>query len=321
MFSAARLRLTLWYLAILTAIVGLLSLVLYHILVSLQQAELRSLGPPVRHGVANLFARDQGILALQIVALDAGVLILAALGAYVLAGRTLEPIEAAMERQQRFAAAASHELRTPLTVLEGSMEVALLNRRTPEEYERILRQAATEAQRMGVLVADLLTLARTQRDAEALMLDLVDLRDIIREAVNGLQPLAEVKGQTLEVRLDRTLLVLGDALKLRQAVSNLLDNAVSYTPPGGMVWVSGSRERGRVLVQIRDTGPGIAPEHLPHLFEPFYRVDRGRGGSGGHAGLGLALAAWIVRAHGGKVTVESCLGQGSIFTINLLEAT
>jgi signal transduction histidine kinase len=321
MFSAARLRLTIWYLAILTAIVGLLSLVLYHILVSLQQAELRSLGPPVRHGVASLFARDESILALQIVALDAGVLILAALGAYVLAGRTLEPIEETMERQERFAAAASHELRTPLTVLQGSMEVALLHRRTPEEYERILRQAAAEAHRMGVLVADLLTLARAQRDAEALTLDLVDLPDTVREAVNGLHPLAEAKGQTLEVRLDRSLLVLGDALKLRQAVSNLLDNAVSYTPPGGMVQVTGSRARGRVLVLIRDTGPGIAPEHLPHLFEPFYRVDRGRSSSGGHAGLGLALAAWIVRVHDGKITVESRLGQGSVFTINLPEAT
>jgi signal transduction histidine kinase len=321
MFSAARLRLTLWYLAILTAIVGLLSLVLYHILMSLQQAELRSLRPAIRHGVAGLFARDEGSMALQIVALDAGVLILAALGAYVLAGRTLAPIEQAMERQQRFAAAASHELRTPLTVLQGSMEVALLSRRTPEEYERVLRQAAAEAERMGVLVTDLLTLARVQRDAQALSLGLLDLRDIVREALVGLRPLAQGKGQVLEVRLDGPLLVEGDAGKLRQAVSNLLDNAVSYTPAGGVVRVSGSRERGRVLVQIRDTGPGIAPEHLPHLFEPFYRADRGRGGSDGHAGLGLALAAWIVRAHGGQLSVESRLGAGSVFTITLAATT
>lgn len=133
MFSVARPRLTLWYLAILAAIVGLLSLVLYRILVSLQQAEPRSLEPTVRHGVAGFFARDERSMVQQIVALDAGVLILAVLGAYVLAGRTLRPIEQAMERQQRFATAASHELRTPLTVLQGSMEVVLLNRHTPEE--------------------------------------------------------------------------------------------------------------------------------------------------------------------------------------------
>jgi signal transduction histidine kinase len=320
-FTVARLRLTLWYLAILAAIVGLLSLTLYHILVSLRQAELRAVGPTARHGMAVLFARDEHGLALQILALDGGVLILAALGAYVLAGRTLEPIAQTMERQQRFAAAASHELRTPLTVLQGSMEVALLKRRTPEEYEQVLQQAATEAQRMGAMVGDLLVLARAQRDAEALSRELVDLRDLLGEVVTSLRPLAEGKRQTLEMRLDRSLLVEGDAMKLRQAMSNLLENAVTYTPADGMIWITGSGERGHVQVQIRDTGPGIAPEHLPRLFEPFYRVDRARAGDSGHSGLGLALAAWIVRAHGGHLGVESHLGTGSVFTITLPAAT
>jgi two-component system, OmpR family, sensor histidine kinase CiaH len=316
-FSAARVRLTLWYLAILAAIVGLLSLALYRILVSLQQAELRSLGPTTRHGVAGLFARDERGVVLQIVALDAGVLVLATLGAYILAGRTLAPIEQAMERQQRFAAAASHELRTPLTILQGSMEVALLNRRTHDEYERILRQAADEARRMGVLVADLLTLARAQRDTEALKLEMVDLRDIVRQAATTLCPLVERKGLVLEVRMDRPLLIQGDALKLRQAVSNLLDNAVSYTPVGGMVRIGAGIERDQVHMQIGDSGPGIAAVHLPHLFEPFYRVGDGEGESGGHAGLGLALAAWIVRAHGGHLAVASSPGAGSVFTMTL----
>lgn len=317
MFSAARLRLTLWYLAILIAIVGLLSLALYHILVSLQQAELRAIGPTVRHGVASLFARDEGTLAVEILAIDGGVLILAVLGAYVLAGRTLDPIAQAMERQQRFAAAASHELRTPLTVLQGSLEVALLNRRTPEEYERVLRQAAAEAQRMGVLVADLLTLARAQRDVDALSLTLTDLRDVVAEAAEGVRPLAEDKGQTLAVRVERPLLVQGDARKLRQLVTNLLDNAITYTPAGGTVQVSGGSERGHVLVRVRDDGPGIAPEQLPRLFEPFYRVDATRGGDSTHSGLGLALAAWIARAHRGHLDVESHLGEGTVFTLSL----
>jgi signal transduction histidine kinase len=316
-FSSARLRLTLWYLAILASIVGLLSLVLYRILVSLQQAELSSIVPTVRRGIAQIFARDEGTLALQIVALDAGVLILAALGAYALAGRTLEPIQQAMERQERFAAAASHELRTPLTVLQGSMEVALLNRRSPEEYEQILQQAAAEAQRLGVLVADLLTLARAQRDVEALSLELLDLRDVAREAVAGIGPLAERKRQTLEVQFDGSLLVQGDAVKLRQLMSNLLDNAVTYTSPEGRVQVSGRRERGQVWLEVRDSGPGIAPEHLPRIFEPFYRVDSARSGDTTHSGLGLAMAAWIARAHRGHLTVESHLGAGAAFTLTL----
>jgi signal transduction histidine kinase len=316
-FSSARLRLTLWYLAILATIVGLLSLTLYRILVSLQQAELTSVGPTVRRGIAQIFARDEGTLALQIIALDAGVLILAALGAYALAGRTLDPIQQAMERQERFATAASHELRTPLTVLQGSMEVALLNRRTPEEYEQILEQAAAEAQRLGVLVADLLALARAQRDAEALSLELLDLREITREAVAGIRPLAERKRQTLETQLDGSLLVQGDAVKLRQLVSNLLDNAVTYTPPEGRVQVSGRRDRGQVRLEVRDSGPGIAPEHLPRIFEPFYRVDSARSGDAAHSGLGLALAAWIARAHQGHLSVESHPGAGTTFTLTL----
>jgi signal transduction histidine kinase len=316
-FSAARLRLTLWYLAILGAIVALLSLVIYRILDSLQDSELHAIGAAQRHGVADLFARDVRLLAVQILALDAGVLILAALGAYVLAGRTLEPIEQAMDRQQRFAAAASHELRTPLTVLRGNMEVALLNRRTVDEYEEILRRSADEATRMGVLVADLLALARAQRDAEALSLELLDLGAIAREAAEGIRPLAEGKQQALELRLDGSLLVQGDPLKLRQVLSNLIDNAVAYTSAGGTILITGRLERRHVLVEVRDSGPGIAAEHLPRIFEPFYRVDAVRSGDSAHTGLGLALAAWIVRAHHGRLSVDSQVGVGTVFSLGL----
>jgi signal transduction histidine kinase len=167
MFSTARLRLTLWYLAVLAAIVILLSLALYDVLIRLQQAEVQAIGRVVRHGVAQLFARDAHALAWQIGSIDLGMLILAALGAYVLAGRTLRPIQEAMDRQRRFAVAASHELRTPLTVLQGTMEVALLRERTPAEYQEIVRTAVVEAERMGLLIGDLLALARAQTDREA----------------------------------------------------------------------------------------------------------------------------------------------------------
>ncbi|HVC80509.1 MAG TPA: ATP-binding protein [Chloroflexota bacterium] len=321
MFNDARLRLTLWYLAILGAIVAMLSLVIYRILLSLQDSELRALGTTQRHGIAGLFARDEGTLVVQILALDAGVLILAALGAYVLAGRTLTPIEQAMDRQQRFAAAASHELRTPLTVLRGSMEVALLNPRAPEEYENILRHAAAEATRMGELVADLLALARTQHDGDLLSRDLLDLGEVAREAAESIRPLAEHKRQTLEVNLDRSLLVLGDALKLRQIVIILLDNAVAYTPAAGVIQLTGRRERHHVLLAVRDNGHGIAMEHLPRLFEPFYRVDPAWSGDAAHTGLGLALAAWIARAHHGQIAVESQVQVGTVFTLKLPAVT
>ena len=317
MFTSARLRLTLWYLVTLTVVVGLLSLVLYRILVRLQNAELQAVGPTQRDGIAQLFARDEGQLALQILALDAGVLILAALGAFVLAGRTLTPIAQAMERQHRFAASASHELRTPLTVLRSKLEVALLKQRSAEDYERTIRQAMVEVERMGTLATDLLELARVEHDADMLALGLLDLRDIIRDTLVSLRPLAAQKQMQLDAHVDRPLLVEGDAAKLRQALTTLVDNAVAYTPAGGHVDVTGLMLRTRVLVQVRDTGPGIAPEHLPHLFEPFYRADRARTGGSGHVGLGLALAEWIVRMHRGQLSVESHLGRGSVFTMSL----
>lgn len=222
-----------------------------------------------------------------------------------------------MDRQQRFAVAASHELRTPLTVLQGGMEVALLRRRTPEEYEQILARSAEEAGRMGALIADLLALARTQTDREALTLEPLALRAIARDAADGALPFADRKGQTLELALDAPLPVEGDRIKLRQALANLLDNAVAYTPEGGIIRVVGRHDHGRAVVEVRDTGSGIATEHLPHLFEPFYRADSARGGGGTQVGLGLALASWIARSHGGHLSVESRVGVGSAFTLSL----
>src|SRR5438128_10384975 len=262
MFSTARLRLTLWYLAVLAAIVILLSLALYDVLLHLQHAEVQAVASAGRHGVARLFARDASTLALQIGAINLGVLILAALGAYVLAGRTLRPIQEAMERQERFAVAASHELRTPLTVLQGTLEVALLRERTPTEYQEILRTAAEEAGRMGTLDGSLLAVARRQSDRAVLVREPLDLREVVHEAADGVRPLAARQGQTLEVALDGALPAAGDRLRLRQALTNLLDNAVTYTPAGGTIRLTARRERGRAVIAVRDTGPGIAARHL-----------------------------------------------------------
>ena len=117
------------------------------------------------------------------------------------------------------------------------------------------------------------------------------------------------------------MLVHGDALKLREVVSNLLDNAVTYTPPGGTVLLIGRRDRGIVRLEVRDSGPGIAPEHLPRLFEPFYRVEDMRSRDTTHTGLGLALAAAVVHAHLGPIAVESNVRSGTTFTLSLPAVT
>lgn len=316
MFHAARLRLTAWYLLILAVIVAMLSFALYRLLLLAQDSELHAAGTAARHSLVHAFARDEVILAYQIVAVDIGVLLLATIGAYVLAGRTLRPIEDAMERQRRFAAAASHELRTPLTALQGNLEVALLNRRAPEEYEQLLREAVADTERMGDLVRDLALLARPEADTTVLRHEPVDLRNVASAAVQDVELLAANKGQRIEVGLDGPLLVEGDSPRLRQVFVNLLENAIRYTPQGGEIRLAGRREHRNAVVEVRDTGVGIAAEDLAHLFEPFYRADQARSNAD-HVGLGLSLASWIVHAHSGRIEATSQPGVGSVFTVLL----
>lgn len=315
MFDAARLRLTAWYTLILAIIVAVLSLALYYALLKAQQSELVSVRGHAAPLVARIFARDEGTLATEIILIDLGVLLLAGVGAYFLAGRTLQPVMEVMERQRRFAAAASHELRTPLTALRGNLEVALLNPRSPSEYRAIIAEAVAETERMGRLVRDLTTLARAEQGV-VIPLTSLDLAEVTRQAIGDIQLLATRKHQVIEADLPDGLVVRGDAVKLRQAVTNLLDNAVAYTADGGAVHVVGKRERGCALLEVRDSGIGIPPEHLAHLFEPFYQIDGARSAPG-HVGLGLALTAWIVRAHGGSVEAASREGVGSVFTLCL----
>lgn len=316
MFHAARLRLTIWYLLILAVIVGVLSLVLYRLLLMTQNAELSAAHSVPHSTLVHAFARDEVILAYQIVGVDVGLLGLAAVGAYLLAGRTLRPIEEAMERQRRFAAAASHELRTPLTALQGNLEVALLNPRSTHEYAQILRDAVVDTGRMGCLVKDLTLLARSEIDKTALRIEPIDLGDAACAAIADVERLAADKGQKLQMELDGPLPVNGDAPKLRQVFVNLLENAIRYTPEGGEIRLIGRRAHGQAVLGVRDTGSGIAPKDLTHLFEPFYQADSARSNAD-HVGLGLSLAWWIVRAHTGQIEAASQPGVGSLFTVSL----
>ena len=316
MFGTARLRLTAWYLLTLAVVCGLLSFALYGLLVQVQQSDLHTAHQTGGHFLARILAHESTTLAYQIVAVDAAILVLAAIGAYLLAGRTLRPIEVVVDRQRRFAAAASHEMRTPLTALRGNVEVALLQQRTPQEYETVLRRTLATTERLSVLVKDLTLLARPTSDVQLIHWESIDLAEVAGLAADDVRPLAYGKGQVLNVEVDGHLPVKGDALKLRQVVVNLLDNAVRYAPEGSVVDLVAKRDRARAVLQVKDGGPGIAPEHLAHLFEPFYQVGSS-GGPSGHVGLGLALADWLVRTHRGQLEVKSALGVGTTFSISL----
>jgi heavy metal sensor kinase len=229
----------------------------------------------------------------------------------------IDSLEQAFIRQRRFVADASHELRTPVAVIRSKTDLALLQEGTQQDYITVLQEINAETERLGHLISDLLALARgdegkTVFDSEPVRLDL-----LVEAVAANAEALAAEHEVTLEVQVESPITIIGEEARLIQVVMNLLDNAIFYTNPGGRVTLLVEAEQDQARVVVSDTGIGIAPEHLPHIFERFYRVDPARTRTAGSSGLGLAIVEWVVRAHGGSVVVESQPGQGSCFTVTL----
>jgi len=226
-------------------------------------------------------------------------------------------LDASFNQIRQFSADASHELQTPLTILKGEMEVALRSPRSPEEYERILKSALEEIDRISRLVEGLLLLARA--DAGVLRMDRkpVDLAQLVEEVYSQTRLLAEARSLTLRIEMIEPLTIQGDYDRLRRLLLNLVDNGIKYTPPGGQVTLSLQRKDGRASLRVADTGIGLSPEEQERVFQRFYRSTEARSGGQGGAGLGLCIARSIAEAHGGKIEVVSKTGQGSTFTVLL----
>jgi heavy metal sensor kinase len=229
----------------------------------------------------------------------------------------MDRFQRACESQRRFVDYAAHEMRTPLTILEGNLEVTLQKVRTPEEYRDALLGNLEQVERLTMLTRSLLMLTKLAGDRPPVELVPVSLEPLIRTLVNELMILADDRHITLTVDVQPAPSVRGDPQWLNQALINLLDNALRYTLPGGCVMVRLSVEGGHVAIAVEDTGQGIEPVHIPHLFERFYRTDLARARESGGTGLGLPIVKEIVERHGGFVKVESRFGKGSVFTIYL----
>jgi heavy metal sensor kinase len=223
-------------------------------------------------------------------------------------------LDEAFQRQRRFTADAAHELRTPLSIISARAEAARGRPREPEYDRRVLDDIFEEGQRLRGLVESLLTLARIDA-GQPLTLAPVDLEDLVAATAERMAPRAHERGLELRTLIEETAPVVGDPTWLTQLLLNLLDNAVRHTPPGGLVTLSLEPAPGGVAVRVADTGEGIAAEHLPHIFERFYRADRARTRSAGGTGLGLAICGWVAEAHHGRLTVASDLGHGTAFTL------
>jgi heavy metal sensor kinase len=229
----------------------------------------------------------------------------------------MDRLEAAFKRITQFTADASHELRTPTALIRTTAELSLRRDRDSAEYREALSQVLEEAERMGILIDSLMTLARMDSGVEALSFTTVDIASILRAASSAGQPLAESKQIQFEREIvDVPVLVDGDPHALRRLFLILIDNAVKYTPAGGRVSIALKANGNNVVAQVRDTGIGISTEDLPFIFERFYRADKARSRETG-AGLGLSIAWWIAEMHRASIRVNSVAGEGSTFEVHL----
>jgi heavy metal sensor kinase len=230
----------------------------------------------------------------------------------------LARLDDAFQRERQFTADASHELRTPLTAMQMIISSTVARPRTPVEYEQALFDLNQEVEQMRRLAESLLHLARTDAVGQPTKFEEVDLSLLLEDVIDSLRPLAEEKGLALvDKTVDQALPLFGDSDGLARLFVNLVDNAIKYTEKGSITIASEARNGQGLLVTIRDTGMGIAPVHLPNIFDRFYRVDSARSTDG--SGLGLAIAQEIARAHAGAITVESEVGQGTTVTVQLAQ--
>ncbi len=242
--------------------------------------------------------------------------VLATAGGFFLVELALVPARRAFARQQQFVADASHELRTPIALIKATADVL---GRDPDQPIRanqgLLTDIEREADHLGRLIGDLLQLARLDSGQLEAELVPVSIGDVAQEAVAQVQRLGAARGLRLGVTGQTDLWVMADLGRLRQVLLILLDNAVKHTPSGGSVQIHLQRDHGAARLVVADTGEGIAPEHIPHVFERFYRVDKARARADGGVGLGLAIARELVELQGGRIRVESVLGKGSSFIV------
>jgi len=233
--------------------------------------------------------------------------------------RMIERLEASFRQMRQFSTDVSHELRTPITAIRGQIEVALFTAKTTDQYREAMFNAMQDIDRLSQIVRALLLLSQAESGQLVLQRAPLNLSSVVEDLTEQFQIPAEAAGITLTAELPEPCMLEGDRVQIERMITNLLSNAIKFTPEGGRVRVAVRPVEGAVELTVEDTGRGIAPEHVPHIFDRFYRVpgtgtapapDQG-------LGLGLSFVAWIAKAHNGFVDVESAPGKGTRFRIRL----
>jgi heavy metal sensor kinase len=227
----------------------------------------------------------------------------------------LDSCQRSVESQKRFSSNVSHEIRSPLTSLRGSIEVALRKKRTPEEYEDILRNNLIDIIRLSKITDNLLFLTKTDNNILELRRQWFDVKHFMETVVENFRYKALSMDLSIIEDYQESLELNGDIDLLEHAFSNLIDNAVKYTSQGGKITLRTYKEDKNIMISISDTGIGISEDDIPHIFDRFYRVDKESSRKLGGTGLGLAITQWIINAHNGRISVKSTLGSGSDFII------
>jgi heavy metal sensor kinase len=230
---------------------------------------------------------------------------------------TFARLESSFEQLRRFTADASHELRTPLSVIRGIGEAGLGETRTPTEYKEAMGSMLEEVDRLTNLVDTLLRLSHGDAGTVRLRREVIDLGHLAREVVASLGILAEERNQRLVVDVAAGVSVSADRLVLRESITNVIDNAIKYSPLASSIDIRVHADGHQAILTVADNGPGIAPEHRVRIFDRFFRLDEARSRDNGGTGLGLAIAKWAVEANGGQISVEGGVDGGAVFRIVL----
>lgn len=314
MFRSARVQLTVAYTLGIALIMAAFSVALY---LALRQALAGNLEAP---GTASV-QLEQAILGSELARARIALLAINLLGwsvsalvSWVVAGRTLRPIEASLERQRRFAAHASHELRTPLTVIKGEIEVTLARSRQPEEYRKTLERVDSEVDHLESTVRDLLALARSSTSRPSHLVSYRVVGEALEEMVAPFRTRATEKQAPILVETPAGLGATLDWGRLDLVIRNILENALRHTPRGGLIRLTARRHGKDLEVMVFNRGEPVARDDLPHLFVPFYRGRDSDPESG--TGLGLALCEWVLQAEGGRIAVHN-MPEGVGFVLRL----
>ena len=327
MLDKARIRLTLLYSAVFLACFWAFSFGLYTYTEQsfeieigekmMQRPSLEDAGADLGETVVDINETALDRLYFILVVLNTLFLFIIPAISWVLTGKALAPVRKAHEMQRQFVSDAAHELRTPLTIVQSELEIALTNARSPEDYRAVLVSSRQEIERLSALAERLLFLARHDDGQDGLVFESVDLTDLVSTVLAAhRKPILE-KGLGLAFNPPgESVTVRGDLLMLSRLFDNLVDNAIKYTPLGGRIAASITLQEKKAVVDIADTGIGIALEFRERIFTRFARADPSRSETKGY-GLGLAISRVIAERHGGAISAASDPGQGSTFTVTL----